>query len=75
MSSLGPAGPPRTQGSTPLGNSSARARGKAPECFGGPSPRCAALESTPVLPQGHLSTGAVLDVAELCSGQDKSGWP
>eukprot|EP00969_Alexandrium_andersonii_P173855 7685459-Alexandrium_andersonii.AAC.1 len=42
MSSLGPVGPPRTQGSKPLGSSSARARGPAPECFGGPSPRRAA---------------------------------
>eukprot|EP00969_Alexandrium_andersonii_P283737 12544601-Alexandrium_andersonii.AAC.1 len=39
MSSFGPMGPPRTQGSGPSGSSWARARGNAAECFGGPSPR------------------------------------
>eukprot|EP00969_Alexandrium_andersonii_P304822 13474199-Alexandrium_andersonii.AAC.1 len=38
MSSLGPIGPPFTQGSGPSGSSGARARGKGAECFGGPSP-------------------------------------
>eukprot|EP00969_Alexandrium_andersonii_P105409 4650952-Alexandrium_andersonii.AAC.1 len=39
MSSFGPTGPPRAQGSKPSGSSWARASGKAAECFGGPSPR------------------------------------
>eukprot|EP00969_Alexandrium_andersonii_P335223 14815307-Alexandrium_andersonii.AAC.1 len=46
MSSFGPVGPPWTQGWKPPGSSSARARGKAPECFGRPRPRRAARDAS-----------------------------